>query len=232
MKKLLLSLLLPILLALNLQSAFAVQTFATFNASDKSADITLSNGNLTATAGGSGYDSVRATQGLSSGKWYWEFKYTTVSSADAMWGVANSTMNLNNYVGIDADGWGNYMPTGNKLHAGANTAYGTAQVVNDTLMVALDMDNGKIWYGKNCTWFNSGDPAAGTNPAFTSADGITGTLYPTMSLTNPNVTVGTANFGASAFGCTPPTGFNAGVYTGTPDTTPKGIGFFRFFKKR
>lgn len=199
------------------------QTFATLNPSDKSADLTLSGGNLIATASGSGYDSVRATQGLSSGKWYWEFKYTTVSSADAMWGVANSTMTLTNYVGLDANGWGNYMPTGNKLHAGANTGYGTAQVVNDVLMMALDMDNGKVWFGKNGTWFNSGDPSAGTNPAFTSADGITGTLYPCLSLTNPNVTVGQANFGASTMAYTAPSGFNQGVYTGSPDVPARQV---------
>jgi len=196
-------------------------TYATLNPSDKSADLTLSGGDLIATASGSGYDSVRATIGLSSGKHYWEFKYTTVAGADAMCGVANNSMTLTNYVGIDANGWGNYMPTGNKLHAGASNAYGTAQAVNDVIMIALDMDNFKVWWGKNGTWFNSGDPAAGTNPAYVAADGITGTLYPCLSLTNPNVTVGSANFGASAMAYTAPSGFRQGVYTGTADPVAK-----------
>lgn len=195
-------------------------TYATLNPSDKSADLTLSGGNLIATASGSGYDSVRATQAITSGKWYWEFKYTTVSSADAMWGVANGSLSLNNYVGLDANGWGNYMPTGNKLYNGGNTAYGTAQVVNDVLMVALDMDNGEIYFGKNGTWFNSGNPATRTNPAFT---GLTGTLYPCFSLTAPNVTVGSANFGASAMGYTAPSGFTQGVYTGSADAPSKSF---------
>lgn len=189
-------------------------TYATLNPSDKSADLTLSGGDLTATASGSGYDSVRSTLGVSSGKHYWEFKYTTVALADATWGVANSTMALTNYVGLDANGWGVYMPTGNKLNNGSNTAYGTAQAVNDVLMVALDMDNGKVWMGKNGTWFNSGDPAAGTNAAFT---GLSGTLYACLTLTNTNVTVGVANFGASAMGYTAPSGFRQGLSTGLAD---------------
>lgn len=185
--------------------------YTTFNPSDKSADIALSGGDLIATASNSGYDSVRSILGMSSGKHYWEFKYTTVSSADAMCGIANSTMSLTTYCGIDANGYGNYMPTGNKLFNTGNTAYGTAQAVNDVVMVALDMDNAKIWWGKNGTWFNSGDPAAGTNAAFTGI--AAGTWYACLSLTSPNVTVGSANFGATAMAYTAPSGFRQGLYS-------------------
>lgn len=38
--------------------------------------------------------------------------------------------------------------------------------VNDRIGVAVDMDNGKIWYSKNGSWIY-GDPAAGTNPSGT-----------------------------------------------------------------
>src|SRR3989344_5257710 len=49
-------------------------TFATWNPSDKSASITFSGSDLTATGptSGSTFFSVRATIGKSSGKWYWE----------------------------------------------------------------------------------------------------------------------------------------------------------------
>lgn len=40
----------------------------------------------------------------------------------------------------------------------------------DRLMFAFDVGAGKLWLGKNGTWFNSGDPAAGTNPQFTGFD--------------------------------------------------------------
>ena len=43
------------------------------------------------------------------------------------------------------------------------------------MMFALDLDNSKVYFGKNGTWFNSGDPAAGTNPAF--SDVLTNKFY-------------------------------------------------------
>ena len=48
------------------------------------------------------------------------------------------------------------------------TNYGDTWRSNgDIIGCALDMDNGKVWWSKNGTWQNSGDPAAGTNAAFT-----------------------------------------------------------------
>ena len=45
-------------------------------------------------------------------------------------------------------------------------------------MFALDADNGKIWAGKNGTWFNSGgyagNPASGTYAMFDSLDNSSG----------------------------------------------------------
>ena len=57
-------------------------------------------------------------------------------------------------------------------YAQTETAYGTALTANVAaiIMCALDLDNGKVWWGKDGTWFNSGDPAAGTNAAFTSSN--------------------------------------------------------------
>ena len=35
-------------------------------------------------------------------------------------------------------------------------------------MLAMDSATGKLWYGVNDSWYNSGDPAAGTNQASTA----------------------------------------------------------------
>lgn len=210
---------------LGIQQVSAAQTFATWNPSDKNANVVLSGGNLTATTTSGNYSSVRSTIGVSSGKHYFEYKYTTIVGNDAMPGIALSTMSLADaqYPGLAATSWGVYTPTGNKLHNGTNVAYGTAYAVNDVVMIALDMDNGKVWWGKNGTWFNSGDPAAGTNAAFTS--GITGTMYAAVCV-NSNMPIVVANFGATAMAYTAPTGFRQGLYTGSADSPFDFASFF------
>ncbi|MDP6584780.1 MAG: hypothetical protein QF535_08990, partial [Anaerolineales bacterium] len=40
----------------------------------------------------------------------------------------------------------------------------------DIMNIAVDVDNGKCWFGINGTWNGSGDPAAGTNATFTNAN--------------------------------------------------------------
>lgn len=76
-------------------------------------------------------------------------------------------------------------------------------------MVALDMDAGSIWYGKNGTWIESSNPSTNTNPATT---GITGTFEAGVVMRYLNSAV-TFNFGASSFSHTVPTGFNAGLFS-------------------
>ena len=50
---------------------------------------------------------------------------------------------------------------------GGTVNYGTQASANDIIMCAFDLDNGKIWFGKNGTWFDApstsdaGDPANG-----------------------------------------------------------------------
>ena len=61
-------------------------TYATWNPSDKGTNITLSNGNLTVAKGNAGWESVRATIGVSSGKWYWEVTANTYVSGAVPWG--------------------------------------------------------------------------------------------------------------------------------------------------
>jgi hypothetical protein len=79
---------------------------------------------------------------------------------------------------------------------------------NDVAMVALDLDNGKIWWGKNGTWHNSGSPSSGTNAQYTNI----GTGIPTgfhVSNEQRGVTEQTVNFGQRAFAYTAPSGFKA-----------------------
>jgi hypothetical protein len=178
----------------------------TWNPSDKNAGVTLSDGNLSATA--SSWVAARATTSKSTGKWY--FEVTVSSGATGAigyvgWGSASAA--LDNALGIDVYGWGWGNSAGPyKGHNGTFTGYGTAPAATNVIMVALDLDAGKIWWGKNGTWFGSpaGDPGAGTNAAYS---GVSGTLFPMVA---PFLTGKiTANFGGTPFTYTSPANFGS-----------------------
>jgi hypothetical protein len=71
-------------------------------------------------------------------------------------------------------------------------------------MVAYDFSSGKVWFGKNGTW-NTGDPSAGTNPAYT-VSGQT-VLLPFFNGESSGTAI--VNFGQRPFSYTPPSGFKA-----------------------
>lgn len=180
-------------------------TYATWNPDDKSAYYNLSNGNLTATSASSSWKSARGTIGKSSGKWYWEI---TINVGNAqMIGVGNVGANINGYCGVDAYGW-SYHYYGRKYHSGSYSAYGDSFTAGAVIGVALDMDNGKLWWSKNGVWQGSGDPETGANPAYS---GLSGAIYPMVS-SNVNGNQVTANFGASSFSYSAPSGFNSGLF--------------------
>jgi hypothetical protein len=184
-------------------------SYATWNPSDKAAELTLSDGNLTAAGSAvDAYAAVRATIGKSTGKWYFEIYFT--SKGTYSWvGIADATMTTAERVGLTTYSWGN-QSNGQFWHDGYNWS-GQTISAGTTVMIALDLDNHKIWWGKDGTWHGGGDPAAGTGY---SNDTLEGTLFP--ALTFYWTGNATANFGASAFAYTVPSGFNSGWYDDLP----------------
>ena len=113
--------------------------------------------------------------GALAGKYYAEIKVTDKDNVSM--GVcqsngdtfANLSTANNNRIGKYNDGWG-WDGNGSsyqKYHNNSASNYGSALSNNDIFMIAVDVTGGKIYFGKNGTWFDSSDPANGTNPAFT-----------------------------------------------------------------
>ena len=81
-----------------------------------------------------------------------------------------------------------YYSTGNKQTGASSTSYGDSWAVGDRMGVAVDLDNDAIYFAKNNTYQNSGDPTSGaskTGAAFTDltfatpgASGAEGTWVP------------------------------------------------------
>ena len=181
----------------------------TWNPSDKSALITLSAGNLTAekTSTAGTWGSVRSTTAKSTGKWYFEVYVDAASGSgdDHFVGVMAGTDSITNYCGNGSGGYGYYGLNGNKYNSATPSAYGAGYTAAAVIGVAYDADAGKVWFAKNNTWQASGNPAAGTNPAFS---GIPAGLYAAMS----GVWIGTkmtARFASASQTYSPPSGFTA-----------------------
>lgn len=179
----------------------------TWNPSDKSADLTLSNGNLTVThSSGSTWAGGRATNSKASGKFYWEVRVDTDNPSTAIRiGIGTSAASLSSGVGDDINGYGYGGRFGKKYYNGGNPDYGATYTAGDIIGVALDLDAGKIWWSKNGVWQASGDPGAGTGEAYS---GISGTFFP-MQSTGVSGDVLTARFHSSDFTYSPPSGFIA-----------------------
>jgi len=152
-----------------------------------------------------GYFGASSTIGVTQGKWYAEFKPTASTAGVAyLIGVSHDPFQMakngatagNQY---NDTVWAYYANNGNQYHDGSNSSYGNSYTTNDIIGVALDLDNHKLYFSKNGTFQNSGDPTSGsTGTGAISID--TGKTY-FFVLTDLGGAVSTfqANFGNPIF---------------------------------
>ena len=168
--------------------------FATLNPLERTNNITFSEGNTKIVGTSSAnYSGSAGTIAPTSGKWYCEVKVTDAANLQ-IGALIPNTSDIGDATS-NADG-GMYYHYENIYWQDNNTAIkvvntsasvGNASVTggsnsvntyttNDIISMALDMDNGRIYFAKNGTYENSGNPASGTN-AFSLptnyADGMT-----------------------------------------------------------
>ena len=209
------------------------KNFATATPVDKNTADSLAKGNLEYTAGG-----TWAATGISQAptqKTYFEFypgdnnKQVGVNNNPSVAKFNNATY----YTGSGVIAWqhNSYWNVGTNLTG--KTGW-TAN--NDVCQIAFDPANGKTWFGINNTWNDSGDPANGSNPSLTLAEGTT-SGYQFFVSGNSSGTI-KLNFGQdSTFGgtisagnnsdgngngdfkYTPPSGFFALMQVGNPTLT-------------
>ena len=126
---------------------------------------TLSEGN-TQVDHGSTDSGAWSTIIPANGKWYAEFKITNTSSNTSGISVQNLTDGEANWRADtyqNAKGYQFFM-NGNKGNNGtATTSYGSAWSNNDIIGIAMDLDNGKLYFSVNGTYVDSGDPTSGSS---------------------------------------------------------------------
>ena len=159
---------------------------------------TLTQGNLTITAGASVSRTAFSTLAVSQGKWYFEMK---PSASAGMIGITDISQAVySNYPGQVSRGYG-YNYNGEKYNNGSSSSFGATFGSGDIVGCAVDLDNNKIYFSKNGTWQNSGDPtsgATGTGSAFDLTDGYDYSL----AFHSFNGSTTNANFGNGYFGTT------------------------------
>ena len=176
---------------------------------------TFSNGNLTivtATAD----STVIGNFGLTTGKWYFEAKIgsTAVGASIGILGDIENIQNTGSNLTFYPQGFALYVD-GRKYNNNVGTLYGSSYTTGDIIGVAFDLTNGKIWFSKNGTFQASGDPAAGTNAAFTTLSS-TVTYFPAF---------GDASGGStSTFDCN----FGSPPYSANSYTDGAGFGNFSY----
>jgi hypothetical protein len=173
------------------------------------AGLGFSNGNNSITTTAGQYAPGLSTLGVSTGKWYGEFKMTS-SSNWSMVGVTGQIATATNYsIGHGATGYGyagGSSASGQQSNNNTFSSYGDTYNNGDIIGIALDLDNNKLYFSKNGTFQNSGDPtsgATGTGAISISASPDTGFYY--MGAGNYSGTQTpswSANFGNGYFGTT------------------------------
>tara|TARA_B100001121_G_scaffold233026_1_gene206390 strand:- start:462 stop:2966 length:2505 start_codon:yes stop_codon:yes gene_type:complete len=221
--------------------------FCTMNINDKgeSDQIKTQYGGRRVLINGNGFRAIRGTFGVTSGKWYWEARLETwehsfigiTNTEEDLGGTTRAAETAN--TAMIRQNNGNIRTSGN-----TNVSYGSGQSDGSYLGFALDMDNGKFYISLNGTYFNSGNPANGTNAGKTGLNTTQGRIHPCAAPYDNKSCY--YNFGADdtfngavssqgntdgngngVFRYAPPSGFLALCSKNLPDPTiPEGSKYF------
>jgi len=170
---------------------------------------TISNGNLSYQAEYNTQCPASSTMGVPSGTYYYEATIVLRGYSPGV-GVCDPS----DYFGT-GDNWRTYMKgvilfyDGTLYNNGSSSATAYTFTTGDVMSVAFNATNGKIWIAKNGTYYNSGNPAAGTGQIATAT--TYANLAPIVDGTNNAGSKDqiALNFGQQPFVYTAPSGFVA-----------------------
>jgi hypothetical protein len=186
---------------------------------------TFSNGNNTVATASTPYAANLSTLGMQSGKYYMECKISADGSSSARVGIAGyPARSASQYLGSQTD---QISYSSGAVYKAGSSQSGTwaSFAVNDILSVAIDCDNNYVYFGKNGTWQNSGDPTSGSSG--TGGVAITAPLSTELK----NYFFGcsdNANNGGSTFQFNFGNGYFGTTAISSEGTNASGIGKFEY----
>ena len=168
------------LTAIDQSTDTCTNNFATGNPllKNPSNTLTFSEGNLKIVTDSSSRQNGFSTIGVTTGKWYGEFKLSSDANNKAMIGIANGsgaseTSRNNSYLGTET-GTVSVYNSGTKYIDGSSSSYGNSYSAGDIIGIALDLDNSAVYFSIDGTFQNSGNPTSGASKtgaiSFTKGD--------------------------------------------------------------
>jgi hypothetical protein len=192
----------------------------TWSATDKSANVTLSGGNLVALNSNGANSGGRAAWSWTTGKYYWEVICNVIGgSGSSGIGVANTSAAVN-FISSGYAGACALQKLGSVILNNSASVTGVGALSNGSIVcVALALDNRRVWFRRNAA--GNWNANASYNPAtnvggidFSVIGGSGVAIFPCYG-TDGNLDQYTANFGDSAFTGAVPSGFTSG-FLGPP----------------
>jgi hypothetical protein len=208
------------LTGVNQSTDTCTNNFATLNPLHKVDDWSLAEGNLKFTNNSTGHRMTNSNIAVSQGKWYCEVKMTTEAQQTRVGIIDPDKFSYNTYIHNAGRGYAYKGEDGStRFNDGTTDAnYGDTYTTGDIIGIAMDLDNHKLYFSKNGTFQDSGDPTSGATGTGSAFDLATGVFY---------------SFGASTFdeGTDPVIEFNFGnpsFSISSGNTDGNGYGNFEY----
>ena len=188
--------------------------FATWNPLFRKGTTTpaFAEGNLKSTFDDGGANEFALTTfGVSAGKWYAEVKWPsntgTAATATGILDMAYTGTDDPNNAVTNAFG---YFGSGTKNVSGTASSYGDSYADGDIIGIAIDMDNNKLYFSKNGTFQDSGDPTSGSTGtgAISIVSGVTYGIFASdynsqvaeLNTGSPPFSISSGNSDANGYG--------------------------------
>jgi hypothetical protein len=187
--------------------------FCTLNPLYQQGSNTFSEGNCKVVLeAGDGSKGVAGGIAPANGKWYWEVKQGSATNSSILVREASDKEDDLSYYQGNFAGYvfnnGNQNITGN-----TNSTYGPSYSSGDIIMVAMDMDNDRVYFGKNGSWIDGEGNADEANindfvplngvtnglGAFANANG-SATATAEFNWGNPSFSISSGNADANGYG--------------------------------
>jgi hypothetical protein len=187
--------------------------FCTLNPLYKQGSPTFSEGNCKVVlSAGDGTQGAAGGIAPTNGKWYWEVKHVSSTQSSILVREASDREDYLSYYEGNYAGYekldGNQRVTGN-----TESTYGAAYANGDIVMVALDMDNDRVYFGKNGSWNDgSGNADEANLNDYVSLSGVVNGLAAVangngsatatfeMNFGNPSFSISSSNADANGYG--------------------------------